>query len=161
MSRRMGPFALWLMAAFFAVVTALGPNSAFAHAGHRHHGQTVAREYAPASPADDFRAASLGAPGKALLSQHVLAAHQIGRAFGAVMVVRADSAGVASANSPCDGACCNCGGCGSGCCAAACIIAESTTLPTPDAAAKLPLPISLAVSGNRPASLLEPPNAFA
>jgi hypothetical protein len=157
----MGSFALWLMAAFFAVMTALGPTSAFAHAGHLHHGQTIAREYAPASPAHDLRAASLAGSGRALLSQRVLSAEQIEKAFGAVMAVQADSAGVANANSPCDGACCNCGSCGSGCCAAACIIAESTTLPPPDAAAKLPLPISLAVSGNRPASLLEPPNAFA
>lgn len=160
MVRRTASFTLWLIAAVLAVMTAFGPTSAFAHAGHDHHGQMAAYGVAPA-PAGDPRTASVAASGKASLSRSQLLTEMAKGAFGVATPASTVSAIAATPHSSCDGACCNCGNCGGGCCSAACIVAEGPRLPPVDLVAKPPLPDHAAVNGASPSSLLEPPNAFA
>jgi hypothetical protein len=157
----MGSFPLWLMAAFFAATVAFAPTSAFAHAGNHHHGQTVAHELASSAPTSDLRTTSRGDSDDSLTSQARTSSEKIEFVLGAMKSGPGASNISALRQSACDGACCNCGNCGAGCCAAACIFAESPKLPLADGATRTPLPNPLAVNGNRPASLLEPPNAFA
>jgi hypothetical protein len=161
----MGLLTTWLIAAFFAAVLSFAPNSAFAHEGHAHHGAAAAPQGATAAGGHDaVRIASASASPSPLAASSAALAQsptvRLEKAFVSVKPSAVTAVMTGEVPSSCNGKCCNLG-CGAGCCAAVFTIAESLNPRPVQASSKLRPPSDLAVAGNRPSSLLEPPAAFA
>lgn len=147
MTRSAVRFVLWLMAAFFAAMLALAPISASAHPGH----QDQAMLHAPHQKND---VASLtfarGRPAPLVSTS--------GKAALTALTECKAACDSSAAHSSCDGTCCCSGmGCGS----VACLFVEGSILPRAPTESEILTSASELRSGIAPASLLEPPNAFA
>lgn len=147
MNRRTVSLALWIVAALFVALLALGPTAASAHPGHHEYSAVDAESHAHgvvSKPDSSFHATSAGGA-KAEASVITAAAFFV-------------SFGVADQNhSTSSCMCCI----GAGCCTSVCVIAPVQLLPIPASAiARLGLLKPLDIEGTDPSSLLDPPKSF-